>query len=253
MALFQLVPSVFLSAKAEKYFDCFGDEYPEIVYLNQSLVDRVTPEVFDLAKRYEYSCDLQYVEIDDHGREWEVPADDCPEETIEKWGSRGTKFLNLIHWIMKNNSNIRLEKFMKYVSRQEKLDNFSMLPKEYRAELVKNHDYTPDEILITMLAPSFTPARIPAIHEFGIDPEKILSFVMNVKCKVDDDNVFNHLYDMRYYIYQFKTIGLDLKGNQQFREYVNKLYENTRKTTAYLRHRGQYDTAFRDVNAILGE
>lgn len=88
--LFELVPDVFRpeypgDPDPEKYYEFFKQfDYfrPEVVYLNQDLVDRVTPETFDLGHEY---GDGEYESI--------IPYFNCPEETIEKWGKKGVKFI----------------------------------------------------------------------------------------------------------------------------------------------------------------
>ena len=112
MALFKLIPQVFIQEnendkKPHKYFEFFKQfDYfdPSVVYLNQNLVDLVTPKTFDLLYDYKEYESLPYL--------------DCPEETIRKWGERGTRFIHLNLWMYENIFE-RFEKFSKYLSSEE--------------------------------------------------------------------------------------------------------------------------------------
>lgn len=172
---FTLVPQVFVpkypgDPDPEKYYEFFKQFdyfHQEIVFLNQDLVDKVTPETFDLDEEY---GDGEYYSY--------RPHETCPEETIEKWGSRGVKFENLFSWL--NGKPERFERFFKYVTNKEKLSGtVTYIPEKYR-KIVEETVFTREDIIKYCYRPTTMGIPINEVAKHRLDEYRAISPEWNV-------------------------------------------------------------------------
>lgn len=229
MAPFTLTPRVFRGPDAQKYFDFFSQfDYfkPSIVFFNQELVDKVTPKEFDIYEDY-------YVD----GEDYDYPFEglQCPEETIDKWLSRGVEIKNLHHWVVEEDIERRCEKYIQHLSLKSMNHNpHRRIHKKYIFQLFQKAER--DDALLTLV--NLTDIIFDIDNRFSVHNEYISYFnkIIPLRNDITVDDIFqklmekemkksrkDNLHTIENKIFILEAVGLDLR---KYPEQVNFLREN---------------------------